>query len=267
MTIQIFNRKYEMKSIICSSLTFLLLTCIFSRTSTSSYAVDSTRNSVRSQMQENRMEMGKTKAMQEIDRRITSLNELITRIQAMKRISDAQKSSLVSDAQSQINSLTTLKTKIQADTDPATIKTDRQSIYSQYRIYMLFMPKIRILAAADRMNEIVDVMSQTATNLETRINSAKTAGKNVANLETALADLKAKLTDAKTQYTNAQNTVTGLTPDNEDSTKMQSNKTALENARAMIKTGSQDLKIGRTDIETIRQGLKDMKLPEASTIK
>lgn len=190
------------------------------------------------------------RASKELTRRINSLNELLTRISEFKKISDAQKASLISQVQAQITSLTTLQAKIAADTDPTTLKTDVQSIIQSYRIYALFMPKIQIIGAADRVLNIADEMSSQAATLQTKIAADQSAGKNVSDLQSLLSDLNAKIADAKTQAQSAIDTVTPLTPDG-----FPGNKTQLQNARQMITTAVKDLDTARQDGRKIIVGL------------
>ncbi len=191
----------------------------------------------------------KSRADTEITRRISSLNNLITRINQFKKLSADQKTSLTAQVQAQITSLNTLKTKIDADSDIDTLKTDVKSIVDSYRIYLLFIPKIHILAAADVELQAVDTFTDLYTKLQTRIQAAG----NPANLTSALSDMQSKTADAKTQATNAQETVLPLTPDD-----YPNNKTQLEAARTMLQTGRHDLDQARLDARTIVQALKQV---------
>lgn len=206
--------------------------------------------------QTQRIQLIKTRAGEEIDRRITALNTLTTRIGYLKRVSDAVKSSISSTAQTQITELTALKAKIDADTDLATLRTDVKSITASYRIFVLVIPQGHLLAAADRINTIADSLTAIGGKLQTRISDAQSAGHDVSALQTALTDFNAKVADAKTQAAAAISAITGLTPDQGDKTKLQANQAALKNARALIKTATQDLDAARKDARTIMQGLK-----------
>ncbi len=191
----------------------------------------------------------KAKAEAEIDRRIAALNKLITIIQGLKRLSDTQKSNFIAMANSQITSLSALKTKIEADTTIEALRADQQSIFNQYRIYMLFMPQLRIMTAADRMAETADLMSQVSVKLQARINGD-------ASLTALLNDANTKISEAKTLYTSAETDVAGLTPDNGDAGKMNSNKEALQDARVDLQKGATDLKAARDDFQKIITSLK-----------
>lgn len=195
----------------------------------------------------------------DISQRITSLASLQTKLQSMKKLSDSDKATLISQIQAQINGLNSQKTKLDGDTDVATARADRQAIFTQFRIYMLFIPKVQILAAADAMNDAADSINSLVAKLQAKIQQFQQSGKDVSSLQTALADMQSKLADAKAQYQNAESTVLPLVPDQGDKTKAQSNTAALQSAQGMIKTGAQDLKTARADIQTIVNGLKSLR--------
>ncbi|HWC57730.1 MAG TPA: hypothetical protein VG621_02170 [Candidatus Paceibacterota bacterium] len=196
------------------------------------------------------------RAAQEIDRRVTALTSLATRISAMVRVSDQEKSTLQSSINSQISMLDTLKAKIAADTDAATLKADVASITKAYRIFILVMPQGRIAAAADRISTTADLMTQLGAKLQTRMSDAANAGHDITALQSTYSDYMAKIADAKAQATTATNLTANLTPDNGDATVAASNKTALTNARSAIKTAVSDLQKARTDATTIVKTLK-----------
>ena len=190
-----------------------------------------------------------TRCDQEIDTRINNLNSLNTTIGNFKKLSSAQKSQFQGEIQTDISGLTSLKAKCDADTDVATLTSDIKSIFTNFRVYAVFMPQIRLLAAADRMDVTADLLSDYAGKLQFRIQQQG----NPANLVTLLNDMQAKIADARTQYANVISQITPLSP----SSFPGSNPT-LQNARAEIKTGSQDLRAAFQDSKQIRQGLKSL---------
>jgi chromosome segregation ATPase len=188
---------------------------------------------MKEQRQEQRVEKKvgtlQERADREITRRIASLQKLLEKLNTLKRLSADQKASFTKQIQTEIDNLTALQAKIKANRDPATLKTDVQSIVTSYRIYALFMPKITILSTADRVDTIADQLSTLATKLQGRIDKAKSQGKDVTGLQADLSDMQKKIADAKTQEQNAVTSVTSLTPDG-----YPGNKTTLESARAML---------------------------------
>ncbi|HZS42801.1 MAG TPA: hypothetical protein VFA52_01140 [Candidatus Paceibacterota bacterium] len=198
----------------------------------------------------------KAKADDAINKRINSLNQLSARVAAMAKLSTTTKASLAASIQASITDMTNLKTKIDADTDAAVLKTDIASITASYRIYALVIPQVEIAVAADRTDTLVDMMNIVAGKFQSRITAATNAGKDTASLNIALSDYQAKIADAKIQANAAASLVVSLSPDNRDKNKAESNKQALQSARAKLKAARIDLKTARDDAETIRRGLR-----------
>lgn len=193
----------------------------------------------------------RTRADAEIDRRIAALTKLLEKINAMKRLTAEQKSAFTNGIQGQITSLNTLKTKIEGDTDIATLRTDVQSIAKAYRIFALYMPQVNIMAHADRILAVIDDMNAISTRLQTRIDEAKAAGKDTTAMQTLMTDRASKLTDATTQANNAIAAVVSLTPDG-----FPGNKTTLQSAQKMLQTARQDLVKALQDMQQIRELLR-----------
>lgn len=193
----------------------------------------------------------KERADKEIDRRVASLTKLISRINDMKRVTADQKTTLTTQVQNAITSLTALKAKIDADTDITTLQTDVKSVITEYRVYALLIPEIEIIAAADRELDLSDKLSSISGKLQARIQDAQSKGKDVSSLQTMLSDMQAKISDSKTQAQNAINTVSALTPEG-----FPNNKPILQSARPMIKTSHEDLVAAGKDAKSIIQGLR-----------
>src|SRR3989344_1376117 len=205
-----------------------------------------------------RIELIKSRANEEIDRRIKALDKLSERVQSMKRVSDAQKSNTANMVTTEIVKLESLRAKIASDTDLETLKIDQRSIMESYRIFALIMPQGAILVAADRIKVIADNLTTIGGKLESRINEAKNSGKDVASLESYLADYKAKIADAISKADGAMNGISGLTPDNGDTAKAAANRGALQAARENIRKGMADCRAAREDARKIVQGLKSI---------
>ncbi len=202
------------------------------------------------------MEQIKARADAEITRRVVSLTELNTRLQAMTHIDAATKATLSSSLASEIATMNNLKATIDASTDLATIKIDAQSISQAYRVYMLVIPQARVLAASDRVSTVADMMTALSVKLQTRISEAGTAGANVTSMTASLSDMNAKIADAKVQAAASASVVANLTPDNGDNAKMQANEAALRQARASLARANADLKAAHADEKSIIAGLK-----------
>ncbi len=194
---------------------------------------------------------------QEIERRVEALNKISNRVELMKKVSDDEKSNISNIVNLQIENLSNLRAKIEADSDRATLKDDAQSIAKSYRIFALVIPQATILAAADRIKIIAEGMITIGVKLQTRIDALSQAGKDVSALSALLADYNGKIADAKVQADSAISIASALKPDSGDQTIFEANKKALVDARVKIKAGTDDLKAARKDAENIFKGIVD----------
>ncbi len=212
-----------------------------------------------------KMEKAKERAGQEIDRRISSLNNLNARIQDMQKITSDFKKTLNTTIQAQISAFSALKAKIDADTDEATLKSDIQSITQSYRIYALVAQQISISAAADRIVTLTTMMTTLGSKLQARVTAAQNAGAQVGSLTTALTDMSARLQDANAKAQQAVALSIALVPDLDDKTKLASNNAALKTARATIHAARKDLDAARKYAQTIIKGLKSLPITATTT--
>ncbi len=196
------------------------------------------------------------KADQEIKRRLEALTAAMTRAQGMIRVSTEFKTSVTTALQNQITAFGQLQTKIDADTDSATLKDDVKSVTASYRIFALVLPQVRIAAASDRIINITTMMAAVGTKLQTRVAAAAQAGADTKVMVAALTDMATKMNDAQTQAQAAVTSTVSLQPDQGDKTVMAANTKALVAARASVVAGQKDLEGARKDIDTVLKALK-----------
>ncbi len=151
----------------------------------------------------------KTSAIKEIDRRLESLKVQTTKITGIVRLTAIQRETLQAQVQIEITKLEELRAKIEAETDATTLQEEKKSITESYRIYGLFIPKIEIIAHADKIITISDAM----------------IGK------TSDPALQTKIADSKAKAQSAMNLVYSLLPE-----QFPDCKTTLKTARDMLKT-------------------------------
>lgn len=204
----------------------------------------------------------KERAEKEINRRLTSLKNVSTKINSIKKLSEENKKSLDQAINNEIENLEALKLKIESTTDLDTLRQDVKSIKDSYRIYALFIPKIHILAGSDQLAIATDKITEIATKLEQKIQILEQNNSDVSGLKTYLADLKTKNADAIKQYQTIQSSVLTLTPEG-----YPGNKTTLQEARKMLQLGKQDIQKARQDATSILQGIKDINLAGTSSTR
>jgi hypothetical protein len=124
-----------------------------------------------------------------------------------------------------------------------------------YRIYALYIPKITIIANADKiLNLIEGEMATLTAKLQLRIDEAKKNGYNVDTMTNLMTQRKAKLDDATAKANTAIANVTPLTPDG-----WPGNKTVLEAARDLLKTARKDLNDAQKLASQVRVQLVQLK--------
>jgi len=188
------------------------------------------------QRQETTLENLKKRSLAEIDRRIKSLNQIMTKVTELKKLSDEQKATITTQIQTEITNLTTLRAKIEAETDLEILKTDAKSIISSYRVYALFIPKIHILTGAEATLTAIEKMTSAYTELNQRADDAAIGGSDTTQVELLLATMQTMITSATTDTNTAITTVAPLTPDG-----YPGNKTSLTAAREKLRSARSNL--------------------------
>jgi len=214
-----------------------------------------------------RMEKARTRAAQEIERRIEALTKINVRIGGVTKISDQFKANLNTNIQNQITALTALKVKIDGDTDLNTLKTDVQSITKSYRIFALIMPQTHIAAMADRTATAINIMIGIGNKLQARLTEMQNAGADVSALIATLSDMGAKISDAQAKAQAAVDVTATLVPDDGDKDKMAANKAALTEGRDNLKEAHQDLVDARKYITTILKGIRELSASSSATVE
>jgi hypothetical protein len=197
-----------------------------------------------------RIQFGQNRGDTLTTQRINSLNQLLSRVQGMKYLSDSEKSSLAASIQAEITDMTNLQSKINGDTSTTSLKDDVGSITKSYRVYALVEPQAQISSASDRILNIVSMLGTVVTKIQTRLASDSTASAN-ATIQSDLADITAKTSDATTQANAAVTETSSLQPDNGNTTIAASNTAALKDARTKIQAAQKDLQAAEKDVQAI----------------
>jgi len=188
-----------------------------------------------------------------IENRISLLNNLKTRIQNMNRLTDAEKTALILDIDTNIADLNTLKTKIAADTDLVTLKADVKSIFEKFRIYMVAAPKGLGETLASQGQYILGRLQAIQRQMEQVMNQNKNQGKDTTQLEQLMTQVTNQLQTAEDQLAIAEEKFKSMTPANTDAAK-----TAREEGKAAMKKAKDALKEAHRILKQISEQLKTM---------
>lgn len=191
------------------------------------------------------------KAEREIDRRITALNSLSSRVDAMVRVNSSLKETIRSNNEGQVKMLAELKNKISTQEDIETLKTDIKSVTQSYRTFALVIPQGHITAGADRIANITVVMQNIVAKLQVRVDALTASGVDTTS---AIASLKKVSDNSKLAQGNALSAVQAvmpLTPDNGDAAKKESNSAAVKAAQKDIKAANKIITESRLELNKL----------------
>ena len=132
----------------------------------------------------------------EIARRITTLDALSAKIAASKVLTSSDAAALQGEIASTKTGLTSLKATIDAETDLTALKADIAKIAAEYRVYLLVVPQVNLVSAADGVGAAQTRFADVNTKLAARIAAAKAAGKNTTAAQTALNAMNTAVANA-----------------------------------------------------------------------
>lgn len=211
-------------------------------------------SSTTSTTDQQRLQIVIAKGDQEIERRLTTLDSLTSKINAATKLSSSDKATLSNEVDSTVSGLNALKTQLDAETSLSGARSDVQNIYDEYRVYALVAPKINLIKVADDQQVVEGKLSALAQKLQIRITSAQQAGKSVSNLQSELSDMTSKTQAAQQISSNIETVVINLQPSDYNS-----NHTILTGDNAQLKTAHQDNVAAVTDAKNIIGLLKSLK--------
>jgi len=187
---------------------------------------------------------------QEISRRLSYLNNLLTQINNATHLTASDKTALTSEINNEIASLTALQSTLASQTSLSSAKTNVQSMITEYRVFSLVIPKVRMIIYADNQQNNEAKLSTLSGKLETRIAAAKTAGTDVTSLQTKLDDMKSKISAAQALSSSVETGLLGITPD-----QYNANKSILAPYHADLGTAHADNQVAYNDAKSIIEGL------------
>jgi hypothetical protein len=194
-----------------------------------------------------------TRGNSEISRRLATLNTLSAKISSATKLSSGDQASLSGEVSSEVDGLNALKTKLDADTTVADAQSDAQSIINDYRVYALIVPKVNLVKTADDQQVAEGKLSDLTSKLQTRITAAKSDGKDVSSIQSALTAMTGKVTAAQGISSQIESSVINLQPSDYNG-----NHSVLSGDRDQLKTAQSDIQAAVTSATTIISQLKSL---------
>jgi len=147
-------------------------------------------------------------------------------------------------------------TKLAADTTLVDAKADYQSIFDDYRVYLVVTPQAYAAAACGRIDVATTTLTADQAKLDTRVKAAAAGGADMTAAEAALTDMGTKIADATTKGDRAAASLAALVPDHGDKAVIGSNAAAVDAAHADLESAHADLTAATQDARTIIAALK-----------
>lgn len=189
----------------------------------------------------------------EINRRFTSLTNLSSKISASKVMTSSDAAALQSEIGSTRSGLTTLKATIDSETNAAALRADVVKIASEFRVYLLVVPQVNLVNAADAVVYAQTRFATVNTNLAARIAAAKAAGKDTTAAQADLDAMNASVTAAVGLASPLPAQLLPLTPAQYNAGTA---GPVLKSARAALGSARADLKTAVADAQACRNALK-----------
>lgn len=198
--------------------------------------------------------------------RVTALENLNTRVSAVLakgHITSAQAAALQADVANNENRLAALKTRLDAETTLQAAVQDVKSIFTQFRIYAVVLPRdyhelwLDILIYVDgKLTGLEDKLQSLIQHVDTLYHDGDHDGDKAA-LHTAFADYKAQLTEAEAQLEAAQGQEAILTVQTFDNDRT-AYTTAFTDFRSDIRTAHSDVVKAAGDLHKITGLLRSL---------
>ena len=189
----------------------------------------------------------------EIDRRFVTLDALGVKIANSKVMTAVDAAALRSEIADTRSGLTELRAAIDAETGPLAIRANVVKIATNWRVYLLVGPQVRLVNGADAVLTAGAKFTAVNNALSDRIAKEEAAGKNVS---AAKADLAAMNDSVAAAISSAKPLPAQLLALSAAQYNAGSGKTALAQARSDLLSARDDLASALASAKACRDALK-----------
>ncbi len=187
----------------------------------------------------------------EIDRRVAALDVLIARVATHTHLTQTQQSAITQDARANISGLTDLRNTLKSETTVSAARADVQSIFKNFRIFAVVLPRDYGEIYLDHMTNVHDAFTAKEPTIQSILQEAQNEGINVTQEQAHLTDLETQVTNAGTQLSSAQGLIPSLIPANYPGTTQ-----SIAEYHTDLKAAHGDLKAAWIDLKDIIAELK-----------
>ncbi len=167
-------------------------------------------------------------------------------------LTDADRAALQSQLAADTSGLTTLRAQVDGETDVTTLRADLKTIVTDFRVYVLMVPKTAEVITADTELAAVTRLGTVESRLQARIAADSAAGKDIAQAQSDLDELQAKVLGVSPLVQGIPASVLPLTPAQYNAGTA---RPILASSRTSLRTGRGLLAGARADAAACRAAL------------
>jgi hypothetical protein len=194
-----------------------------------------------------RIAEAKARAHAAITARLTTLAQLKSVVANSKTMTADHKAALDSQLDGETSGLTALDAKIQADTTAAELRADMPKIRDDYRVYLLMVPKVHLVKAADAETALVARFGDVHDRLQQAIDKAEANGKDTTKAKADLAAMDEQVAAAASAAGPVPDQLLPLQPPNWAT----ADQPVEAGARAAVANAASSLSAARTDAQAV----------------
>lgn len=177
----------------------------------------------------------KARGAQLIKERVNALTSNGKAIEGSK-LTTEQKAVLTSAITTNVNGLTTLGATIASSTDATSTKALVETIFTNFRIYAIVLPQVRLEKRINDLQNHVIKLNDTFTKIQTKIDAQKAKGKDVTVWQKSLDDAKTLVATDSTKLSALFTQISALKPADYGT----SSKATIESVNAGVKVIAKD---------------------------
>lgn len=184
-----------------------------------------------------------------IKQRINSLNANAAVVAASKNLTTEQKAAFAAFFSGKVTELTALSAKISAGVDASSTRPLVTSIFTDFRIYAIVLPQVRLEKRIYELQNHVTKLTETFTKVQAKIDEQKTKGKDVTTWQKNLDDAKTLVAADVQKLTTLFTQISALKPSDYGTSSKATIQTVNVGVRAVAKDfNSIHMKVRRPEI-------------------
>lgn len=196
------------------------------------------------------MDEVKSRCLNQIQLRHEALANVKRRLARSRFVTDAHEAALVQNIDATASSLSRLADVIQGEDNFEELRAECRSIVDDHRVFVLVMPRVRLVLASDAALSAAGRLTTVADRLQTEIDQAKAEGKDTAQAESDLARMRTHIATAKDQADGVYGAVINLTP-----ADYNANHEVLRPAREAVRAAKNELRAAVAAGREVGRGL------------